>query len=296
MKHGFVLILILLASVLSGAKGASALPPNPKKSQRTADAHKHGATSESDTSPEACPSVTVILKEIPAPEAKKITAVIQPQPYEHWWDSPNAPSWAIFFLTIPYVLVSVGAFVVAYRAANSAQSSADAATKSANAVAEELQLTIRPKIRFVGDTVFIQGTEMSAYYTVINKGHADANVRLKRVRLWRHYTDIPWPSEIPSGDVVNDVIIPQTFIAGDYRSSQLKIGLSASGGRTPYTDWQLFTEGKLLVCLSGFAEYADISDTTFRRIRQTYFCRVWSLAEKRFIVPKDMPRSFNRST
>lgn len=29
-------------------------------------------------------------------------------PFEHWWDAPNAPEWAIFFLTILYVLVSIG--------------------------------------------------------------------------------------------------------------------------------------------------------------------------------------------
>jgi hypothetical protein len=31
-------------------------------------------------------------------------------PYEHWWDATNAPEWALFFLTIPYVLVSIGLF------------------------------------------------------------------------------------------------------------------------------------------------------------------------------------------
>jgi hypothetical protein len=57
----------------------------------------------------------VVVKEIPAEEAKQITAVIQQGPYKHWWEKPNRPEWALFLLTIPYVLVSVGLLCTAWR-------------------------------------------------------------------------------------------------------------------------------------------------------------------------------------
>jgi hypothetical protein len=144
-KPLWALILIASALLLSAARSASALPPNSKKSERTTKTHNHRATAENRTTPQACPSVTVIVKEIPAPEAKQITAVIQQQPHQHWWQSQNAPEWALFFLTIPYVIVSVGLFVVTWRAADAAESSAGAALISAQ-VAKQAIHTDRPLV------------------------------------------------------------------------------------------------------------------------------------------------------
>ncbi len=104
----YCLLILIALALLSSAVRAQALQPNPEVAEISATSKQYGAETQHRTSPEARPSVTVVVKEPPAQETKQIIAVIQQQPYKHWWDSPNAPEWALFFLTIPYVLISVG--------------------------------------------------------------------------------------------------------------------------------------------------------------------------------------------
>src|SRR6266852_769409 len=96
LKFSFPLMLIASALLLSAARIGSAFPPNPERHERTPNPHKYGAHTKSQAAPQASP-VTVTVKEVPAPEAKRITAVIQQQPYKHWWERPNRPEWALFF-------------------------------------------------------------------------------------------------------------------------------------------------------------------------------------------------------
>jgi hypothetical protein len=124
-------ILIALALFLGAARNGSSSPLNPERRERIPDPHRHGAHTQTQATPQACPSVTVIVKEVPAPKGERITAIIQQQPYSHWWKAPNAPEWAVFFLTVPYVLVSIGLFVMTKSAANAAR---DAVQVSKSAV------------------------------------------------------------------------------------------------------------------------------------------------------------------
>lgn len=115
MRNWLVAILIPSALLLSLARSARALPPSSKKGERSAKAPEKGGKAGHLDSPAACPSVTVIVKERSAPEAKQIATLIRRQSYEHWWESPNAPEWALFLLTIPYVIVTGGLFYLTRR-------------------------------------------------------------------------------------------------------------------------------------------------------------------------------------
>jgi hypothetical protein len=90
-------------------------PPVAEKTDRPARKQTYRAGAETGGTSEPCPSITVIVKEIPTDKTKQITPVIQQGPYKHWWEKPNGPEWALFWLTIPYVLVSVGLFCATWR-------------------------------------------------------------------------------------------------------------------------------------------------------------------------------------
>ena len=178
LRFSIASILIASALLLSAAKNGSVLPPNSEKNERTAKAHEHRTAPKGETAPQACSSVTVIIKEIPAPETNQVTAVIQQQPYEHWWDSPNAPEWALFFLTVPYVLVSIGMFVVTKRTASAAKDAADAAKAS-------LRLAERAHVQFSSGVSFrFDGfIPVVMYYWLTNTGHTIAHIKECRAEL-----------------------------------------------------------------------------------------------------------------
>ena len=117
--------LLLMFAFL--AAGGSAEPPTQGASEKTETVpgpHADEAAHQKLVSPAAWPSITVVIREPAAPGAKAIMAVIQQQPYHHFWNSPNAPQWALFFLTIPYILVTVGLFVVTKTIASAAKQQA----------------------------------------------------------------------------------------------------------------------------------------------------------------------------
>jgi hypothetical protein len=119
MKHSEPLLMsILIASALflSAARNGNALPSS-EKSEQTTNGHNQTVGSKVQDTPQSRPSVTLLIKEIPASELKQITAAIQQQAYKHWWNAPNAPEWALFFLTVPYVLVSIWLLLVTRRQA-----------------------------------------------------------------------------------------------------------------------------------------------------------------------------------
>jgi hypothetical protein len=133
LPKSFLPILIALALLQSVARSASALPPNPSDRHRAAHSQESGARDKQSATAQPCPAVTVVVQQIPPKEAQRITAVIQEQPYKHWWEAPYAPEWALFILTIPYVIISAGLFRVSWKAANAAKESADAALATAEA-------------------------------------------------------------------------------------------------------------------------------------------------------------------
>ncbi len=133
------MIPIASALLLSAAGNAGALPPSSKKTEGAAKEQQRRTYGQNQATPQSCPSVTVVFKEIPAPEAKQITAVIQQQPYEHWWQGPHGAEWALFLLTIPYVAVSIGLFAVTKKAA-------DAAKGSAVVAQQALEITNRARV------------------------------------------------------------------------------------------------------------------------------------------------------
>jgi hypothetical protein len=117
--------LILIPALLATSANAQSPTQGPaEKSESAARPHEDATASQKQISPDAWPSVAVVAKEPPAPTATKIIAVLEQQPYKHWWDSPNAPEWALFFLTIPYVSVTIGLFVVTKKVANVARQQA----------------------------------------------------------------------------------------------------------------------------------------------------------------------------
>jgi hypothetical protein len=148
MKHSntwFVLILIASALILNAASNANALPPNPSKRERATQPQAHSTSGKVKTAPQPCPAVTVVIQQIPpANQTQRITAVIQQDPYKHWWNAPNGPEWALFILTIPYVLITGGLFCLNWKATNIANKGADAAKENARTAEIAFYTTTRP--------------------------------------------------------------------------------------------------------------------------------------------------------
>jgi hypothetical protein len=126
VRRSYLLILIVLVALLSAATSVGTLPPHSSNRHRTTHPQAHSSGDKHEITPQPHPMVTVIVQQIPAKEAQRITAIIQEQPYKHWWKAPNAPEWALFILTIPYVVVSVGLFWMTWKAADAAKEAADA--------------------------------------------------------------------------------------------------------------------------------------------------------------------------
>lgn len=127
LKPWLKLILIVLALLLSAASPGPSAPPKAKQSESATEFHQTANNDQTQNTPQAYSPVTAIPKTIPGQEPKPITVVIQRQPYSHWWQAPSAPEWASFLLTIPYVVVTIGLFVVTLKATRVATLSANAA-------------------------------------------------------------------------------------------------------------------------------------------------------------------------
>jgi hypothetical protein len=115
LKPLSLLIPIGLVLLLIAGSNATPSPTDSEKSERTVSPQKMGTNPNNGATIQACPSTTVVIKEIPAPQAKQIIAIIHQEPYRYWWNGPNGPAWALFLLTIPYVGVTVGLFVLTRR-------------------------------------------------------------------------------------------------------------------------------------------------------------------------------------
>jgi hypothetical protein len=121
-------ILIASALLLSAASPNPSALPTAKQSESAAKSQQTATKDKTQNAPQACSPVTVIIKEVPsAQKPEHITAEIEHQPYKHWWQAPNASEWALFILTVPYVVVTICLFVVTLKAANAAADSAQTA-------------------------------------------------------------------------------------------------------------------------------------------------------------------------
>jgi len=140
----------------------------------------------------------VVVKEVPAPKGEHATAVIQQQPYSHWWQAPNAPEWALFFLTVPYVLVSIGLFVMTKRAANAASDSAKAALDNAKTLIASERPWINIERLELGE---LEPTDpiklVGLMFTIKNTGRGPAFIHRLRTRLVV-VTGMPQAPDLPS--------------------------------------------------------------------------------------------------
>src|SRR5579862_9765178 len=165
LRKSFLLILIVLALLQSIVRSASALPPNASDRHKTAQAQVSGARDKHSATAQPCPAVTVVVQQIPPKEAQRITAVIQDEPYDHWWQGPRGPEWALFLLTIPYVIISAGLLYVSWRSANAAMVAARAAALAVGADRSFLEVE-KPELK--GTNLFV------AHFHFKNRGNRPA--------------------------------------------------------------------------------------------------------------------------
>lgn len=309
MKHSstwFALILIASALLLSAGRNISAASHNPREKK-----HQEPANEAAQTAKPLEPEPSVPLRDFEAAQSALLDALRALHAEQEARSKDQHPSYEPIYapsVLIQFALLIVGFFYTLYarrqwaaiktqaRIANDAlienRKAADAAKQSADAAAQQIRFITRPKIEVYADTLITQDTTVSAYYTVVNNGETPARVMLQRMSLWRKYTGVAWPSEMPSGDTVNDILLPIDFEARDRRSSQLTLKLSFDAGLHPATDWRHFMSDGLFVCLSGHFLYTDESGTK----HETFFCRAWSRVLQKFIVPESMPTTYNRQT
>ena len=164
-------ILIASALLLSAAKGVNALPPNPSKRDRTAQPQAQRTSDKKSAATQPCPAVTVVIQQIPpANQTQRITAVIQDKPYKHWWDAQNAPEWALFILTIPYVVITGGLLCANLKAISLAKQSADAASKNAETAELAFYTTTRPWVLVSDFKIGLYDSGPTVTYKVYNAG------------------------------------------------------------------------------------------------------------------------------
>jgi hypothetical protein len=236
------LILLALATVVSVTKLVSAesvsSPPIAEQHHRAPSKEKNASNSQT----------------------QQIAAVIQEGSYNHWWQSPNAPEWALFFLTVPYVLVSIGLLVVTGKAANAAKRSADA-----------LALTNRAFVLF-DDRISPDPREKSELtYWLSNSGHTPAYIKI----IWAHVgLGAPVSGGIPASlrdpsksyKTATDIAVlgpQQTFNAAE------------PIGRSDYVDdsvQEQIRENQRALWFYGFVIYVD----AFEREHVTEWCRFWN--------------------
>jgi hypothetical protein len=226
---------------------AKASPP-PKESKGAAAGKASDTRSENRTTP----PVTVIIKEIPAPPTKQITAVIQQQPYEHWWQGPQGPEWALFWLTIPYVLVTTGLFVSTRRAANAAKDAAIAA-KLALQADRPLLLPLKGELQgFDGNPGDLTG----AHLTFKNFGNGPALIKRILIRL-NHVGKYPAKGDFSQ---CKEKLVRVFAVAA---GGTLALATDSKDGWTDLLDMDEIHAGRRALICYGCIYYADAIDNPF---------------------------------
>jgi hypothetical protein len=272
LKRCCLLVLIAGPFLLSGVR-ALALPANPEEAERAPKSQRDGATAQRHTSPEACPSVTVIVKEPPAQEPKQIAAVIQRQPYEHFWDAPNAPEWALFFLTIPYVLVSGGLLIATRRQAEFVEKSLTVVERAYI----DLRVSFEDSKEPIPDAVRC---------TVFNNGRTPA-ILTELSYIHKVYEVVPAEPEYSPPETGDTFVAPDDPGLFASRSGAIKnLNLTAD-------QWEEIKAGTRHLCVVGFVAYKDMSGDSHKTgFGWTFKAELTKMAGKPRLGRMDQP-SYN---
>lgn len=257
LPKSFLLILIALALLQSVARSANAPPPNPSDRDRAAHTQAGGARDQQSATTQPCPAVTVVVQQIPPKEAQRITAIIQEQPYKHWWEAPHAPEWALFILTIPYVIISGGLFYVSWKAADAAMVAAQAAALALGADRSFLEVE-KPELK--GTNLFV------AHFHFKNRGKRPAVIDRLAFSFEPRESEPEQPdyraliaTATPQKQIAELVIgsagESSTYYAHCFDAKPIQIA-SSYDRRGPL--FKLLDEKKALT-LFGFAEFHDTS-------------------------------------
>ena len=261
------LIPIAWALFLSGG---SPLTPNPPKSRKIVQTQDNSAKSENHYSPHPHPPiVTVGEKEASAPELKQITVIIQQQSYKHWWQTASAPEWALFVLTIPYVVVTIALFVVGRRSADAAKENADSLVNIERAW---LMLDRLDSLTLVAMPLAGQPTISGAVFEYRNFGRTPSWIveSAARMIIVPSRETLTWPLDYGPTNLVNGS--NGTPVPPDQPTNPTWQALEP-----PFpTEAQIqsIQREESFAFLFAFIRYRDV----FARTRETRFCVQWQVA------------------
>jgi hypothetical protein len=293
-------ILIVSVLLLNGAKNASAESRNPRSEQ-----HKRAATENSTNTQQRNQEPTIPLSLCQATQSalsealhtirtQEETAAKHSRPEKDCWDKAGViANWLLFFVGCCYTYFAWGQW-------DEISAQAGIAKEQSKISLTQLQLLTRPKLEIFGDTVLEQSTEVTAYFTVVNKGERAAYIEEQTFVLWDHIALLAYPQRSPF--LINDGVsesspkpLPQRFDSHDSRISQVTNFEFSSNEFRGYgkSIWQSYVDGDDVACFAGYVRYRDI-DTN--QIHETSFCRTWDRKALYFVIPPKMPPSYNHST
>ena len=177
------------------------------------------------------------------------------------------------------------------KAADAAKDGAKAAGEQAATSARAFEMTLCGEVRIDAVSMIFGGTTPTIYFAALNTGHRQVQIIEQVFSLWYKPTDAAYPIEFPTRSH-SPIPIPDTFPAHTRATDKVQgdamITLVFPSGDA----WHLHSEGKLLICFSAYVGYTD----HIGEHHGTFTCVAWDRIANRFVIPPDMPPTYNRST